>query len=112
MARPPKQRCIACQPATAYFKPRGVPLALLDEVTLALDEIEALRLADLECLRQDDIGQRMGVSRQTVSNLLARARRKVADALLNGKALRIEQKRPAEPAPPSMHPSSSLENPA
>ncbi len=112
MARPPKQRCIACQPVAGYFKPRGIPLATLDEVTLALDEIEALRLADLESLRQDEIGQRMGVSRQTVSNLLARARRKVADALLNGKALHIEQNRPAESASTPMHSSSSLENPA
>ncbi len=89
MPRPQKQRCIDCQPAASYFKPRGIPMSELAEIELALDELEALRLADLEGLYQADVALRMGVSRQTVGNILARAHRKIADALLNGKALRI-----------------------
>ncbi|GAB2877221.1 hypothetical protein GCM10027046_01320 [Uliginosibacterium flavum] len=63
----------------------------LSEVGLELDELEALRLADLDGLYQADVALRMGVSRQTVGNILERAHRKIADALLNGKALRISQ---------------------
>lgn len=61
----------------------------LAEVALELDELEAVRLADLDGLYQADVALRMGVSRQTVGNILDRAHRKIADALLNGKALRI-----------------------
>ncbi|KAF7599896.1 MAG: hypothetical protein CGU28_07575 [Candidatus Dactylopiibacterium carminicum] len=89
MARPPKQRCVHCLPAASYFKPRGIPMTALAEIELGLDELEALRLADLEGLYQADVAVQMGVSRQTVGNILARAHRKIADALLNGKALRI-----------------------
>lgn len=89
MARPPKQRCVACAPVSDFFKPRGVPLHALEEVALELDELEALRLADLNGLYQAEVAVQMGVSRQTVGNILARAHGKIADALLNGKALRI-----------------------
>ena len=100
MARPPKQRCIDCQPASDYFKPRGVPLSALEEVGLELDELEAIRLADLEGLYQAEVALRMGVSRQTVGNILERVHRKIADALLNGKALCIGPSLPPQnPAP-------------
>ena len=89
MARPPKQRCVHCAPVSDYFKPRGVPMHALTEVALEMDELEAVRLADLDGLYQADVALRMGVSRQTVGNILARAHRKIADALLNGKALHI-----------------------
>ena len=89
MARPLKPRCLGCAPAADYFKPVGIPLRELEEVALALDELEALRGVDLEGLQQAEVAARMGVSRQTVGNLLARAHRKIADALLNGKALRV-----------------------
>ncbi|MET7013340.1 DUF134 domain-containing protein [Uliginosibacterium flavum] len=91
MARPAKHRCTTCAPVSDYFKPRGVPMHALSEVGLELDELEALRLADLDGLYQADVALRMGVSRQTVGNILERAHRKIADALLNGKALRISQ---------------------
>lgn len=78
-------------------------MKLLDEVRLDLDELEALRLADLEGLYQADVALRMGVSRQTVGNILERAHRKVADALLNGKALAIS---PRVAAPDSDHSDS------
>lgn len=63
----------------------------LEEVDLELDEVEAMRLADIEGLYQADAALRMGVSRQTFGNIIARAHRKVALAILQGKALRIAQ---------------------
>lgn len=89
MGRPFKCRKVACTVAVTYFKPQGIPLCELEEVVLELDEIEALRLADREELYQADAAARMGVSRQTFGNIIARAYKKVAEALLEGKALRI-----------------------
>ena len=89
MGRSIKERCITCVPVASYYKPVGIPMRNLDEIALAMDELEAMRLTDLEGLYQADAAERMGVSRQTIGNLLNTAHRKVADALLNGKALRI-----------------------
>ena len=89
MARPVKCRRISCSPAARYFKPIGIPLRDLEEIVLGMDELEAMRLADLEGLYQVDAAEKMGVSRQTIGNILNSAHRKLADALLNGKALRI-----------------------
>lgn len=89
MARPIKCRLISCNPAARYFKPIGIPLRELEEIVLGMDELEAMRLADLEGLYQADAAEKMGVSRQTIGNILNSAHRKLADALLNGKALRI-----------------------
>ena len=90
MARPLKCRQISCNPATNYFKPAGIPLRDLEEVVLKMDEIEAMRLTDLEGRYQLDAAEQMGVSRQTIGNILNSAHANVADALLNGKALRID----------------------
>lgn len=89
MARPVKCRLINCSPASNYFKPAGVPLRNLEEIVLGMDELEAMRLTDLEGGYQQDAAEKMGVSRQTIGNILNRAHAKIADALLNGKALRI-----------------------
>jgi predicted DNA-binding protein (UPF0251 family) len=59
----------------------------MDSVVLRVDELEALRLADLEGLYQEDCARRMGISRTTLSRTLTQARRKVTDALINGKRL-------------------------
>jgi predicted DNA-binding protein (UPF0251 family) len=80
---------VAQLPQVTYYKPTGVPLAVLERVDLAVDEFEALRLADLEGLYQEEAAERMNVSRQTFGRILERARRKVADALTHGKALSI-----------------------
>lgn len=72
------------------MKPAGIPARELETVCLGYDEAEALRLADLEGLYQDAAARSMGVSRQTFGRIIESARRKSADALLNGKALRIE----------------------
>ena len=90
MARPRCLRRIGCRPNAGYFKPRGIPLRELDEVRLALDELEAIRLADLQGLYHDRAAEKMGVSRPTFGRIIEAARRKVADALCHGKALRIE----------------------
>ena len=89
MSRPFKCRCIGCEPGINYFKPRGIPLVELQEVILTVDEFEALRLADLEGLYQERAADQMGVSRPTFSRIADSARRKVADALVHGKALTI-----------------------
>jgi predicted DNA-binding protein (UPF0251 family) len=73
-----------------YFKPAGVPLCDLEEVVVTLDEVEALRLADLNSLYQEQAGEQMKVSRATFARIVESARRKVADALIHGKALRLE----------------------
>jgi len=90
MPRPTKCRRICCDPKSDYFKPRGVPVRLMEEVSLTLDELEAVRLADLEGLYQEDAAAKMSISRQTFGNIVNSAHRKIADAILNAKALRIE----------------------
>jgi predicted DNA-binding protein (UPF0251 family) len=88
MARPPSPRHIAGRPVARLFKPGGVPA--LAQVGMALDEFEAVRLADLEGLEHAQAARRMGVSRQTFGRVLGTARRKVAQALVLGHALRID----------------------
>lgn len=90
MARPQKDRIVACDPSISYFKPRGVPLRQIEEVRLTIDQMEALRLADLEGLSQQDAGLRMGVSRATFGRIIQRARKVVAEALIHGKAILLE----------------------
>jgi predicted DNA-binding protein (UPF0251 family) len=88
--RPRRCRWVWARPNSTYFKPRGIPLAVLDETVLSVDEHEAIRLADLEGLEQEKAAERMNVSRQTFGRILASARKKIADALINAKAIRIE----------------------
>jgi len=91
MTRPCKPRTICCRPGSYYYKPAGIPLFELEESVLNLAEVEALRLADSMGLYQDAAARKMGISRQTFGNTIKAARRKVADAIIKGKALRIEQ---------------------
>ena len=90
MPRPFKCRFVAHEPGITYFKPRGIPMADLEEVVLGFDELEAVRLADLEGLYQEDAAEKMKVSRQTFGNIIHAAHAKIADVLINGKALKIE----------------------
>ena len=87
MARPPKCRLIARQPPVSAFKPAGIPGRELGIVELGLDELEALRLADLEGLYHDAAADQMRVSRPTFGRLVERARHKVACALFQSKML-------------------------
>lgn len=90
MPRPKKMRWIQNAPDITYFKPHGVPMRMLSLVVLEIDELEALRLADLHSMNQEEAAKEMNVSRATFGRIVARARGKVADALVNGKAIQIE----------------------
>lgn len=89
MPRPRQCRRVARLPQATYYKPRGVPLRALEQVALTVDELEAIRLADLEGLYQEEAAKRMNVSRQTFGRIAEAAHRKIADALVHGKALSI-----------------------
>lgn len=88
--RPKKTRWIKCDPGERCFRPRCRPETKLQGVTLSLDEFEALRLCDLQELDQNAIAAAMKVHRSTISRILASARAKVTDALVNLKAIKIE----------------------
>jgi len=90
MPRPRKCRRVAFLPQVTYLKPVGIPLRALDEVEVSVEEAEAIRLKDLEGLEQEQGAERMNISRPTFQRILASGRQKIADALLNGKAIRIE----------------------
>jgi predicted DNA-binding protein (UPF0251 family) len=90
MARPHKQRFIGMLPKACLFKPRGIPMSDLEVAVLLLDELEALRLADLEEDQHEHAAAKMNVSRPTFGRILGQAHKTVADALINGKALQIE----------------------
>jgi len=89
MTRPCKCRRISGQPRSFLFKPCGIPFHELQETCLTLDELEAVRLADLGELYQEEAARRMGVSRQTFGNIIRSAHGKIADALVNAKSLKI-----------------------
>lgn len=89
MPRPPCPRTINHTPPARYFKPAGIPLRELEEIELAADEVECLRLADCEGLYHEEAARHMAVSRQTFERILRRARKKTAAALVHGRALRI-----------------------
>ncbi|MBE0479999.1 MAG: DUF134 domain-containing protein [Dehalococcoidia bacterium] len=90
MGRRQSWRKVSLIPVVTYFKPAGIRLAELEEVKLLVEEAEAIRLRDLDGLDQEDCAGKMNVSRSTFSRILDSARQKIADALLNGKAIRIE----------------------
>ena len=90
MSRPKKYRCIGSSPDTSCFKTKGIPIIQLEEVLLSLDELETIRLADYEGLYHENAAKQMGISRPTFGRILDAARRKVADAIINGKALQIK----------------------
>jgi len=90
MVRPQKNRMVAFKPDISYFKPRGIPMVDLEEVCLTVDQREAIRLSDLLGMSHEEAGRRMGVSRATFGRIIERARKTVADALINGKAINVE----------------------
>ena len=90
MARPRNCRRVGSMPESNYFKPRGIPLSMLEEVILNVDEFEAIRLADLEGLYQEQAAEKMKVSRPTFGRIIDSAHKKVAEVLVKGKALKIE----------------------
>ncbi|QUI22695.1 DUF134 domain-containing protein [Vallitalea pronyensis] len=89
MPRPKKCRRVDFFPEHTYFKPRGIPMEDIEEMILNLEELEAMRLKDIEGLNQEQCAVRMQVSRQTFQNIIDSARQKVAEALTQGKAIHI-----------------------
>jgi uncharacterized protein len=90
MARPAKPRFVTGEPCVDFFKPRGIPMRDLEQERISVEELEALRLVDLEGLYQEDAAERMEISRATFQRVLKSARAKVAGCLVEGKALGIE----------------------
>lgn len=90
MPRPRHCRKVSHLPQSNYYKPRGIPLSTLQQVHLTVDELEAIRLADLEGMYQEQAAKKMNISRQTFGRIIESAHKKIADALSNGKALLIE----------------------
>ena len=90
MPRPRRFRRIRFQPGVTYFKPAGIKMSELNESILTFDEFEAVRLKDFEGLEQKDAAEKMGISQPTFHRLISVARKKLADAIVNSKAIRIE----------------------
>jgi predicted DNA-binding protein (UPF0251 family) len=108
MPRPRNFRRVGCLPQATYYKPQGIPLAVLQHMNLTVDELEAIRLADLQGLYQEQAAEKMNISRQTFGRIIDSAHKKIADALVNGKALSIEGGSielavPPETIPPPPH---------
>ena len=87
--RPRKWRF--CHPFSGdiFYKPRGVPMGALEIVDLGHDELEAMRLCDCEDLDQEEAAKRMNISRGTIQRLVYSGRKKMLDAIMNTKALRV-----------------------
>ena len=90
MTRPRIIRCVNFEPEVTYFKPQGVPLSSLEEIDLTIDELEATRLKNYKGLEQTECAKRMKISQSTFQRILTSANKKIADALVNGKAIKIE----------------------
>ena len=89
MGRPRKFRKIRFRPRSNYFKPQGIPMRALEEVVLRQDEMEAIRLCDLEELDMIGAAEKMQVSKSTIHRLLESAHKKIADGLISGKAINL-----------------------
>lgn len=89
MPRPKLNRCINFDPKVTYFKPQGVPMRYLDTVELSMEEIEALRLKNVEQLDQGECASKMNTSQSTFQRILSSAYSKVTRALVDGKAIKI-----------------------
>lgn len=90
MPRPRRIRFVGRMPQSVYFKPAGVKMRELNEVVLSIEEFEAIRLKDFKNLSQEECAKKMGISQPTFHRLVLVARKKAADAIINGKALKIE----------------------
>ncbi|MBD3279878.1 MAG: DUF134 domain-containing protein [Candidatus Pacebacteria bacterium] len=92
MPRPKCRRCLRFRPLVKYFKPRGVPMWRLQEVSLAADELEALKLHDVDGLSHTAAAAKMKISQPTFGRILNKAYHKVAKALVKGQAIKLQQR--------------------
>ena len=90
MVRPRKCKKVYATPGITYFKPRAVPMTELEEVELTVEEFEAIRLKDRKGYEQKKVAKMMGISQPTLHRLLSSARKKIAEALVDGKAIMIK----------------------
>ena len=90
MPRPKICRCLCFKPRIFYFKPRGVPMRRLEEIVVEKDEIEALKLHDVDGLDQVQAAKKMKISQPTFARVLDSTYKKIAQAIINGKAIRID----------------------
>jgi len=91
MSRPHKRRNIRGKPNSNYFKPAGIPLKEIEEIDLAMPEFEAIRLIDFEEVSQEEAAKKMHVSQPTLSRMLKSGRKKISEAIIKGKAIKIEK---------------------
>ncbi len=91
MPRPCKRRHIRGNPNSNYFKPAGMPMRELKEIVLDMSEFEALRLVDFQKISQEEAAEKMQVSQPTLSRMLSSGRSKIADSIVNGKAIKIQK---------------------
>lgn len=91
MPRPKLPRCINFNPGVYYYKPQGIPLRELEEVVVFADELSALKLYDVDGLDQLEASKEMKVSQPTFARILKSARKKISEAVIYGKAIRIEE---------------------
>lgn len=94
MSRPKKKRLCEGRLCGRAFKPARIPMTKLRKIDLLRDELETLKLCDMEGLTQEQAGQKMGISRGTVQRILTRARQKVTEALVTGAALVFQEDSP------------------
>ena len=92
MARPKRRKRIKFDPEVTYFKPRGVPMRDLEEVSLTEEEMEAIRLKNTKDLTQTEAAERMNTSQSTFQRILSSSHKKIAKALVEGKAIKINKK--------------------
>ena len=91
MVRPKICRRLRFKPKSHYFKPQGIPMRQLEEVVLTKEEMEAIKLKDFDGLEQTDAAEKMKTSQSTFQRIMSSARAKIAEAIVKGKALRIEE---------------------
>ena len=90
MSRPRRCRKVGLQPNVTFFKPAGIRMRELKETIISVDEFEAIRLKDFQGFEQEDCAEKMDISQPTFHRLILSARKKIADSIVNGKALKIE----------------------
>jgi len=92
MVRPKVARFLQFKPNVYYFKPQGIPLRMLEEIILQADELEAIKLHDIDGLEQVKAAKKMKISQSTFARILDQAYKKIAQGIIKGKAIRIEKK--------------------
>jgi|YelNatPaOPRAMG01_1025707.scaffolds.fasta_scaffold39561_2 predicted DNA-binding protein (UPF0251 family) len=90
MPRPKRCRRVCCEPGYTYFKPQGIPLERLEKRELGLDELEAIRLADMLGLPQAEAARMMNISQPTFSRIVSNGRQKIAECVVRGLALKMK----------------------